>query len=229
MKYYNDLDKSIHEQEMKIAGIDEADFIKKRKLLVKRMKDRRKSGMTKAAWRKSRFKYMKGINRFHKSNKGKRFHRDLGRFLATRDLKSLSYSECQELVVPITSCLTHAYHELEWYKSIEEDVDYEIFLEEVYDEVLSMLVKLKSYNANLKEDTEFLLRLCEANSLINAFADKFKKTKDEVERLWKKSGEIVKKQYKLDKTDDQYHILLVGILKKMLGAPSTRPRVVRNS
>lgn len=227
MKFYCDLDEKVFAQELRTANIDEVEFIKKRKELIKGLKDRKKSNITKKDWQKNRFKHMKGIKKFHKSTRGKRFHRNLGRFLATRELKGLAYAECQELVVPITSCLTHSFYELSWYMNIEDQVHYEIFLDEIYEEVLSILTKLKTYPANLEDHEEFLLRVCETASLVTAFADRSGKSKEEVERLWMKAKALVTKEYKLKEDDNKFYSLVVGILKKMLKQPSDRQKVVR--
>ena len=79
------LDKQLLDNEIASQGIEEGEFIKKRRGLVSRLKDMQKSGKTKAQWRTGRWKIMRGIKRFHRSTEGKRFHRQLGRFLATRD------------------------------------------------------------------------------------------------------------------------------------------------
>lgn len=225
MKFYNDMDEQIFSHEIKTSGLNEVEFIKKRQSLVKNLKDRRKSNVTKQLWKSSRFKMMKGIKRYHKSTKGKRFHRDLGRFLATRDLTNLAYRECRELIVHITSCLTHAYYELGWYMNIEDSVDYELFLDEVYNEVLIMLGKLQEYSANLEDHAEFLYRLCETSAIVNAFADKYNKSKEDIEKLWIKAKGIVKAEYKLGEEDDRFFSLLMGVLKKMLNNSSKRSRI----
>ena len=52
--------------------------------------------------------------------------------------------------------------------------------------------------------------------LIKSFAKKSGKSEDEVERLWNKAEDIVKKEYEKTKDDDSFYPILVGILKKML-------------
>lgn len=54
--------------------------------------------------------------------------------------------------------------------------------------------------------------------VINSFAEKSGKSKDEVERLYNKAKDIVKQEYEDVEVDsDQYYQLVIGILKKMLG------------
>lgn len=214
------LDKQLYDNEIASQGLEEGEFIKKRRGLVSRLKDMQKSGKTKAQWRTGRWKIMRGIKRFHRSTEGKRFHRQLGRFLATRDTDKgiLSYRESKELVQCLSSALTYGFLELDYYiPTLNEDVDYNVFLDELYDEVTDLFLKLKSPMENLDEQEEFLYRLCESSELIKAFADKHSKSVEEVEDLWNKAKEIVKKEYDKTEDDDEFYKLVVGVIKKMLG------------
>jgi hypothetical protein len=54
--------------------------------------------------------------------------------------------------------------------------------------------------------------------IVKSFADKTKKSFSEIEDKWKKSTEIVDKQYPdIKKDSDKYYKLVVGILKNMIG------------
>ena len=223
MKFYNSVDEEVFKQELSSMGMSEGEFMKRRKVLIKGMKDRKKQITTKLDWKKNRFKIMQGIKKFHRSTRGKRFHRDLGRFLATRELKGLAYKECQELVVPVTACLTHAYHELEWYMNIQDSVEYEIFLEELYDEVLEILTKLKTHEPDLSGHREFLYRVVEINSLLSGCAEKYSRSKEDIEKLWEKEVEVTKGNMGVD--DSRFYTEAVGSLKRLLYEFSKRPRV----
>lgn len=203
-------------------------FIKRRRVLLTRMKDFRKSQQQKANWRRYRYKYLKGIRSFHKSTKGKRFHRNLGRFLATRIFNKgrLSSFEAGEALKSLNSAKTHAFIELEYYFPIlSEEVDYHLFLEELI-KVASRVEKFLLSESSLlcidkadlsDDDFEFLLRLVETSALIKSFADKTGRSVEEVEKLWNKAKEIVKKEYKKSEEDSDFYRLVVGVLKKMLG------------
>jgi hypothetical protein len=223
MKFYNSVDEEVFKQELASTNLSEGEFLKRRKVLLKGMKDRKKSLGTKLDWKKNRFKLMRGIKRFHKSNRGKRFHRDLGRFLATRELKGLAYKECQELVVPVTACLTHAYHELEWYMNIEDGLEYEIFIEELYDEVLEILTKLKTHEPDLSSHREFLYRVVEPDSLMAGLSERYNRPKEDIEKLWEKEVEVTKGNMGVD--DSRFYTEAVGSLKRLLYEFSKRPRV----
>jgi hypothetical protein len=62
----------------------------RRKNLLKRLKDFRKSQVQKHNWRAGRYKYLKGIRQFSRSVEGKRFHRNLARFMVTRGVLTKS-------------------------------------------------------------------------------------------------------------------------------------------
>ena len=216
LKYINQQDRTLFEAELKVSNLSCDEFMKKRKITVGYLADFQKSQQQKHNWRANRWKYLKGINRFHRSTKGKRFHRELGRFLATRDLSKLSYAEALELVMPLTSALTHCYTEFGYYIPLSEHVEYLIFSEYLYDQISKMLIALKKVSKE-NFDEELLIRLTETNSLIKSFADKSGKSEQEVELLWDKAKELVKKEYNKSEDEDEFYKILVGILKKMLG------------
>ena len=60
-------------------------FIQKRTPELNHLVDFKKSQKAKSAWRRHRYDYMTGIKKFHNSTKGKKFHRQLGTFLATHN------------------------------------------------------------------------------------------------------------------------------------------------
>lgn len=193
-------------------------FIKKRKELVHRLKDFRKRQNTKAQWRKDRYKIMKGIKRFHKSTIGKRFHRALGTFIATREnFKGNDIFEIAEFLKSLSSMKTHAFIEIEYYCPLDEYVDYLIFIEEM----LPMLDRLEKAILNFsfeidEDDQEFLIRICETTATIRALADKSGKDVATVEKLWKAIKASLIKDGKSE-DNQRFFGLLVSILKKKLG------------
>tara|TARA_R110002020_G_scaffold90534_3_gene220439 strand:+ start:1464 stop:1997 length:534 start_codon:yes stop_codon:yes gene_type:complete len=55
------------------------------------------------------------------------------------------------------------------------------------------------------------------NNIVKSFSDKTGKSEEEVERLWNKSEQIVKKEYELSAEDEgKFYSLVTGILKNML-------------
>lgn len=223
MKFINEKDKVLYDAEVKASGLNEFEFIKKRRERVKVLKDFRKSQNQKANWRKNRWKIMKGIKAFAKSTEGKKFHRKLGTFLATRDFGGLRYNEALELIPIISSVLTHTFIELDYWRSFDEEVEYGVFSDEVLEECLGIMNKIKDFNSSVQgvcllgDHEDFLLRLCETNALVVSFAKKYGKSEKEIEKLWNDTKEIVKANYNVTEKDDRFYQLLVGILKKRLG------------
>ena len=60
------------------------------------------------------------------------------------------------------------------------------------------------------------------SNLVKSFAKKSKKSEEEVDTLFKKSEDIVKKQYKdVEVGSDKFYQLVTGVLKKMLDINET--------
>jgi len=170
------------------------DFIKSRKSIVPKLKDFRRSQSSKADWRKNRYKLMKGIKAYHKSTTGKKHHRALGRYLATRDFrpsanKPESYNpvlinEVCDVLKGLSSLRTHLFIEFEYFHPVDEQIDLEIVL----DEVLPMISRVENNiltNTPIQEDDlELLLRLVEKKILINELSDYYNKQSKELEELF---------------------------------------------
>jgi hypothetical protein len=115
------------------AGITDSDI---NELFLKRggrektfdLKNFRRSQLSKHSWRSNKLGYLKGIGKFHRSLAGKKFHRDLTRFLLTRE----SYNKI-DLLKSLSSLKTHLYIDMDYYRSVDESIDFEIFVEETVD------------------------------------------------------------------------------------------------
>jgi len=191
-------------------------FIKKRKKEIGKIVDFRKSQDSKENWRKNRHKIGSGIRKFHRSTTGKRMHRNLGRFLATRESKD---SDVFEALTAISSAKSHAYLSMEYYMPFSEELEYRMFLLHMQPVLTSVESKLFSGTpeAITEEEEDLLIRLCETNALIGSYAEKSGKSRGEVERLWDKAKARVKTEYGLDDDSDRFYALTNGIVKKMLG------------
>lgn len=137
-------------------------FIKGRRAIIPKLKDFRKSQTTKASWRKNRNSMMAGIKSFHKSTKGKQFHRSLGRYLATRIAKSgrftEHYEEKYEALKGLSSLRTHIYIENGYYKTLEEQIDFESFMDEIIP--VTLTEEFNTYKEEGKASEEDLDILC---------------------------------------------------------------------
>lgn len=157
------------------------DFIKRRSGLQKKLKDNKKSSGTKSQWRQNRYEMMKGIKSFHKSTKGKRFHRRLGKFLATRITRDKeknpshdeSVVEKSEFLKALNSAKTHFFIELEYFHQIEEQIQIEeIIFEYAFSLFRSIETKIISGTSLNENELTFLMDITETASVVRSLADK---------------------------------------------------------
>jgi len=149
------------------AGITDSDI---NELFLKRggrektfdLKNFRRSQLSKHSWRSNKLGYLKGIGKFHRSLAGKKFHRDLTRFLLTRE----SYNKI-DLLKSLSSLKTHMYIDLVYYRSVDESIDYDLFVEET----VELINKLESDLLSGKEpnpiDYEGLLEAMDYNTMLS--------------------------------------------------------------
>ena len=158
-------------------------FLQRRKPLLKGLMNFRASVRTKQQWRSSRFKFLRGIKRFHRSLAGKRLHRSLSRFLATRIMRphmgflQQRYESLEPLrfdaLKALSSAKTHMYIESEYYSPLSAAEEYSAFME--YTIPLLNSIEWNVYNdpdVDLSEDEEeVLLRLVDERELCKSFAE----------------------------------------------------------
>ena len=117
MKFKSKLD----EIQFKVLGLTE-NVIKKRILAARdHIKDRKKQRDAKNNWRRNKHKIKKGMNKWHKSTKGKRFHKSLGRFNALREdtpLETINirHNVVTEGLMALATIETHLLIELKFYE-----------------------------------------------------------------------------------------------------------------
>lgn len=209
-------------------------FIKRRKPLVGAIKDFRRSQKTKEAWKNSRWKFLRGMKRFHNSTEGKRFHRNMSRFLSTRyfhpTMKSvinldreqddkesrhvkedLSIFDLAEILKAILSSKTHSLIELEYFLPLEEEVEYWEFL----DTILPMLDHVEKSlwlgNRLDENDLEVIFRLTEKKELIKSFAESCNYEYDKIKKIWDEFEEKNK-----DRLDENIYMNLVEFIYKKI-------------
>ena len=172
------------------------EFIKRRKHVVPRLKNFRRAQIAKSDWRKYRWRYMKGINKFHRSLRGKRLHRSMGRFLATRYFlnppkkkkgKSEALILSRDLALKaISSMRTHMYIEQGYYMPLSEQVEFEMFTDyalPILRTIESELYEDIQYEFD-KDELELLLRLVEAGEMHKSIAEVLDIEVKEVEGSW---------------------------------------------
>lgn len=143
--------------------------------IIEARPDWRKSKDQKARWRRNRRTYMKGIKKFHKSTEGKKFHRQLGRYIATRMTNSENLNEISSTVddflTAVSSIRTHLYIDLGYYKPILEEFEYSDLLEEiipVLNEIELKFIK-RNYQDLTPEELNTLLSLISPDVLEDIF------------------------------------------------------------
>jgi len=206
MKFHSKLDVQLFLAEIgRLDLIDQSDesfvptkemeesFIKRREPLSGALRDFRKSQGTKGQWRENRHGIMKGIKKFHASTEGKRFHRNLGRFLSSRYFQSrlkgivkddqedspksmkaeesLCIFDLAEILKATSSIRTHAFIELEYFHPLEEELDYEDFLKEILPALLYIEKKLQSNEQLNDYDLEIMFRLVYKKELKKSLDD----------------------------------------------------------
>lgn len=145
-------------------------FIKHRKKFFDSYKNFRKSQIAKQNWRKNRYDRMKGIMGFHNSLKGKKFHRKLGKFLATRMFRTgiIDQNEDFENLIGLSSLRTHIYIYSRYFREIREDVEFFLLFDEIL-ETLDYFEKntFSGVEELSEEHIDLLCRLVDEKTLVD--------------------------------------------------------------
>ena len=155
-------DKKYYVLKMFFRDLDEV--IVRRRSVKNKRKNSVLSRMAQKRWRRHRHKYQRALKKFHKSSKGKDFHKSLGRFLRRSVSQKENYTPMADLdnqgildlMLAINSGLTHFLIEYQINLTSEEPL--EDFDEELLDMVLEMtnqmLLDLK-FSLTLPEEKRF--------------------------------------------------------------------------
>jgi hypothetical protein len=202
-------------------------FIKSRSSLIGKLKDHRKSANSKANWRQNRTKMMKGIKAFHKSVEGKKFHKKLGNFIATRIFRTKPKRnesrnremllDKQEHLKALNSAKQHFLIELEYFHQVQEQIELEEMIT-CYAYPYFKIIEDKIISDEDLSDDElvFLVDIVENKALIKSMADKSGKTFAQIEKLWDSiSNQLIKDG--TSKDNEKFFPFLVTILKKKIG------------
>lgn len=191
-------------------------FIKSRSEYVGKMKNYRKSANQKANWRDNRTKMMKGVKAFHKSVEGKRFHRKLGRFLASRITRKKNenrgyegFLEQLDFLVGLNSTKQHLFTEMNYFHQAQEQIELE---EMILDYAIPMFRSIEEKivtSQDLNEDeTIFLIDITESQDIVNGIADIMGKDLKEVEDVVAQVSESIEKDG-IAKGNEQFYPVLV--------------------
>lgn len=184
MKFLEDIDERLYEQEEKLATGD-FDYYEKRDSFASKIKNYDKAKATKNAWRKNKWKYKKGIKKFHRSIKGKKMHRRLARHMLTR-IKRDKHKIKEEalivegigsnvdLLIALSSLKTHLLLEYEYYMTSEEYLEYDQLTRFLFEFIQFVENEVIETGLLLKEDYDILFRLIDPEVLFEEMANTLK-------------------------------------------------------
>lgn len=211
-------------------------FIKKRADIVPKLKSFRRSQATKAQWRRDRYKLMQGIGTFHQSTAGKRFHRNMGRFLALRDFGNsslfaqargenealqgpgpMSFEDRGSFLKALSSIKTHLYVESEYYNTLSSQVELDLLIEEVIDTFDRIERAVIMFGEVLFDDFDLLTYVVEDDSILRGLVERSGKTRDEVDKIWNRTVNFVEREYGLQRDDNGFSAMVLQVAKEMVG------------
>jgi hypothetical protein len=182
--------------------------------------DFRKSKDTESQWRANRYKMLRGIRRFHNSTEGKRQHRQLARFLATRDTRPeaggiLAVAERSSLITEIDNYVQGMKDFFEgYYHPIDDHFEF-ITIRKIMSEVCTGVIGgLLSRDEMSEFYSDFMCDLVEASNIIKYLSDESGKAEQEISELWDESKKELEKTTSIN--DPKFYPVLTSILKKKL-------------
>lgn len=203
-------------------------LLKKQRGKLNGLKSFRRSQASKGTWRKYSAEIMRGIKSFHRSTEGKRFHRNLSRFLLRKEFngfltgrplasrnESIDFWEKADAIKAISSAKTHLFIELEYYHGMYEQMGLEDLVLNHVSTLNSIEEKILHDQDLLESDFHLLGLITEAKATIKNLATKSGKEEKEVEAMWDKIKKSLIDQGRSE-DDENFYALLVGSLKKAL-------------
>jgi len=170
MKFKEEIDRLYYEA----LELNDSIIRNKLQLIAKNIKDRKKSLAAKNFWRRNAYKMKKAIQKWHQSTQGKRFHRNLGNFLATHLTKSdlgllkkeeypnkeieISLDDIASILLGLNNIKTHLIIEMQYFEKDSEALEefLEIFFKFLEDSYEIEIELLKAYiNGTINEEILF--------------------------------------------------------------------------
>jgi len=196
-------------------------FIKRRRPLVRSLVNFRQKQVQRQQWRANRWKFLRGIRKWHSSVKSKRFHRAMGRYLATRIfrpklstfagyLKDRDKNRFESLdplqdeaLKSISSMRTHLYIDLGYYQTLEEEANLFQLLEYAIPLLNTIEIKLFENSESIldPDEEELLLRLVDENELCKSFSEVLSIEPHRVTEVYKAiQSKLIRGKYSKDST-----------------------------
>lgn len=186
-------------------------FIKSRSGYSGGSKDQDKSNTQKKNWRKNKGKIKRGIKAFHKSVEGKKFHRNMGRFLATRITRdklsdrneSFSILESIEYIKAMNSAKQQLFIELDYFHALTEQAQLETLVMDYAIPMFRNIEQKMIFNEEIDADEfDFLVEMTNEIRLLSEISNRINVPVDKLTEVWKSS--IVKLNTK-DYTFEQFN------------------------
>jgi uncharacterized protein (UPF0147 family) len=209
---YENITKITKDYEPTVEQIEK--FIKSRSGYSGGSKDKDKSNAQKKNWRKNKGKIKRGIKAFHKSVEGKKFHRNMGRFLATRITRdklsdrneSFSILENIEYIKALNSAKQQLFIELDYFHALTEQAQLETLVMDYAIPMFRTIEQKMVFNEELDEDEfDFLIEMTNKNQLLSELSDRINVPVEKLTEVWKSS--IVKlntKDYTLEQFNEDF-------------------------
>jgi len=198
------------------------EFIKSRSGYTGGSKDIDKSNAQKKNWRKNKGKIKRGIKAFHKSVAGKKFHRNMGRFLATRITRdkladrneSFSILENMEYIKALNSAKQQLYIELDYFHALTEQAQLESLVINYAIPLFRDIEHKMVFNEELdSNEFDFLVEMTGKDSLLLELSNLIDINVEKISEVWKS---IIDKLNEEDFTLEQFNeefAKKVGMLK----------------
>lgn len=196
-------------------------FIKRRTKYVGSMKDYRKSANQKSNWRENRAKMMKGIKAFHRSVEGKRFHRKLGRFIASRITRksneAMNYDgflEHLDFLVGLNSVKQHLFVEMDYFHQAQEQIELEEMILDYSIPLLRSIEEKILQSSELNGDElSFMMDVTNPQDFILEYSAVISRPEDQVNRVYEEQVEKLLHEG-IAKEDKEFYPILVDRLRE---------------
>ena len=171
-------------------------FIKSRSGYTGGSKDHDGSNAQKKNWRKNKGKIKRGIKAFHKSVEGKKFHRNMGRFLATRITRdklsdrneSFSILENIEYIKALNSAKQQLFIELDYFHALTEQAQLETLVMDYAIPMFRSIEQKMVFNEALHIDEfDFLVEMTDETQLLLELSDRSNVPVEKLTEVWKSS------------------------------------------
>ena len=128
----------------------------------------------------------------------------------------MSITERNNVLKAISSVRTHLHIESDYYRTLFEDLDFNILLDEAITTLYRVEKKFIEYPISiLTEDLEFCIRVTDPESIITGISENYNISPDTCKQYWNNSYQYLESQGIGEERDGYYSILMSMIFNKM--------------